>query len=127
MQAPADLVAKYDLIPENTPNHRPLERRINAAMIDAMDQAIGWTRNALDEESIVDDMLVLFFSNNGGSAANGPSNTPLRGFQLETFEGGICVPAVARCPQRIAAGAQSDQLITVADVFPSLASGPASR
>lgn len=121
MQAPQELIDKYASIPENTPNHRPLERRINAAMIDAMDQAIGWTLDALDEQGIADDTLILFFSDNGGSSANGSSNAPLRGFKLQTYEGGIRVLAVARWPKHLAAGAQSEQLMTVADVFPTLA------
>ncbi|MBW2267778.1 MAG: arylsulfatase [Deltaproteobacteria bacterium] len=122
MQAPKDLIAKYAFIPEKTPNQRPLDRRINAAMIDSLDQAIGWTLDALDQEGIADDTIVLFFSDNGGSASNGSSNAPLRGFKLQTFEGGIRVLALARWPNQLAAGALSDQLMTVADVFPTLAS-----
>ncbi|MBW2386373.1 MAG: arylsulfatase [Deltaproteobacteria bacterium] len=122
MQAPKDLIAKYDFIPENTPNQRPFDRRINAAMIDALDQAIGWTLDALDEQGIADETLVLFFSDNGGSVANGSSNAPLRGWKLQTFEGGIRVLAVARWPKRLPAGARSDQLMTVADIFPTVAS-----
>jgi arylsulfatase A-like enzyme len=123
MQAPADLIEKYASIPE-TPvarGARPGERRINAAMVDAMDQMIVKLLDTLDEEGIADQTLVLFLSDNGGSIANGSSNAPLRGWKMQAYEGGIRVVATLRLPGALPAGTISEQVMTVADVFPTLA------
>jgi len=121
MQAPKALIDKYNWIPAEAPVHRPMQRRINAAMIDAMDQAIGRLLNTLDQEGIADNTIVLFFSDNGGSISNGSSNAPLKGWKMQTFEGGIRVLSVIRWPERLKAGQVNEQRMTVMDVFPTLA------
>ena len=39
-----------------------------AAVVDAMDQAIGQVLDTLDSEGLTDNTIVLFFSDNGGAA-----------------------------------------------------------
>lgn len=101
----------------------PSARPMYAAVVDAMDQAIGQVLDTLDEEGIADDTIVLFHSDNGGAAysVGGADNVPLRGGKGETWEGGIRVVSLMRWPGSIPAGAQMDQIMTVMDVFPTLA------
>lgn len=98
-------------------------RPMYAAVVDAMDQAIGRVLDALNEEGIARDTLVLFFSDNGGAAyaTGGADNVPLRGGKGETFEGGIRVVALMRWPGVIPAGTRIDSIMSVMDVFPTLA------
>ncbi len=98
-------------------------RPMYAAVVDAMDQAIGRVLDTLDREGIADNTIVLFFSDNGGAAysVGGADNAPLRGGKGETFEGGIRVVSVMRWPGAIPAGKTLTQIMTVMDVFPTLA------
>ena len=66
---------------------------------------------------------MLFFSENGGAAyaLGGADNVPLRGGKGETWEGGICVVSLMRWPEQLEGGAVMDQIMTVMDVFPTLA------
>jgi arylsulfatase A-like enzyme len=139
LQASEDLKAKYaDLSDDRPPARsrqtdstrtlrklmlRPSARPVYAAVVDAMDQAIGRVLDTLDQEGIADQTLVLFFSDNGGAAyaTGGADNAPLRGGKGETFEGGIRVVAALRWPGVIAAGSEMDQVMSVMDVFPTLA------
>jgi len=102
---------------------RPSARPMFAAVVDAMDQAIGRVLDTLDKEGIADNTIVLFFSDNGGAAYahGGAYNAPLRGGKGEAFEGGIRVVSLIRWPGKIAAGQKMDQIMTVMDVFPTLA------
>ena len=132
MEAPKELIAKYsnrDLIP--MPESNPLRavygekqlrlvQQVYAAMVDSMDQAIARILNTLDEEGIADNTIVLFFSDNGGFYGFGADNRPLRGEKMTVFEGGLRVPAVIRWPEKIAAGSQSEQFVSVMDLFPTL-------
>ena len=59
-EAPEDFVAEYVDIPD--PN-----RRIHAAMVTHLDQAVGKVVAALAEENILDNTLIWFFSDNGGA------------------------------------------------------------
>ncbi|MCP5043127.1 MAG: sulfatase-like hydrolase/transferase, partial [bacterium] len=101
---------------------RPSARPMYAAVVDAMDQAIGQILRTLDEEEISEETIVLFFSDNGGGAyaMGGADNVPLRGGKGETFEGGIRVVSLLRGPGKVPAGEKMDQIMTVMDVFPTL-------
>jgi arylsulfatase A-like enzyme len=139
LDAPDDLKTKYaDLEDDRKPARSrqtdrtrrirklmlmPSARPMYAAVVDAMDQAVGRVLRALDEEGIADDTIVLFFSDNGGAAyaMGGADNAPLRGGKGETFEGGTRVVSVMRWPGRIEAGTRMDQIMSVMDVFPTLA------
>jgi arylsulfatase A-like enzyme len=102
---------------------RPSARPMYAAVVDAMDQAIGKVLATLDDEGIADNTIVLFFSDNGGAAyaSGGADNVPLRGGKGETWEGGIRVVSVMRWPDALPGGGRMDQIMTAMDVFPTLA------
>ncbi len=102
---------------------QPSARPMYAAVVDGMDQAIGQVLKTLADEGIVDNTIVLFFSDNGGAAysVGGADNVPLRGGKGETFEGGIRVISVIRWPGHIPKGEKLTDIMTVMDVFPTLA------
>ena len=139
LDAPQELQDKYKDIDTDLPPARsrqtddtrrmatmmlqPSARPMYAAVVDAMDQAIGRVLQTLEEEGIADNTIVLFFSDNGGAAYSygGANNAPLRGGKGETFEGGIRVVSLLRWPAMLGSGKQFDQIMSVMDVFPTLA------
>ena len=139
LDAPQELQDKYKDIDTDLPPARsrqtddtrrmsammlqPSARPMYAAVVDAMDQAIGQVLQTLEDEGIADNTIVLFFSDNGGAAYSygGANNAPLRGGKGETFEGGIRVVSLLRWPKRLESGQQFDQIMSVMDVFPTLA------
>lgn len=102
---------------------RPSARPMFAAVVDAMDQSIGKVLETLDEEGLAENTIVLFFSDNGGAvySVGGAYNEPLRGGKGDTFEGGIRVVSSLRWPAQIPGGTKMDQIMSVMDVFPTLA------
>lgn len=137
LDAPDDLKAKYaDLEDTRKPARteradsprtmskvlmQPSQRPLYAAVVDGMDRAIDRVLATLDEQGIADNTIVLFFSDNGGAVYGGADNVPLRGGKGDSFEGGIRVASVMRWPARIAAGGKVDSVISVMDLFPTLA------
>jgi arylsulfatase A-like enzyme len=139
LDAPADLVEKYkDLEDDRQPARsvntdrtrmisrlmlRGSARPMYAAVVEAMDRAIGKVLDTLDEQGLAENTIVLFFSDNGGAAyaMGGADNVPLRGGKGETFEGGIRVVASLRWPEKLTAGSRAEQIMSVMDVFPTLA------
>ncbi|MFW2390052.1 MAG: arylsulfatase B, partial [Polyangiales bacterium] len=99
-------------------------RALYAAVVDALDQGISRVLDALDEQGVANNTIVLFLSDNGGFTPyywGGASNQPLRGGKAETYEGGIRVVSLMRWPSRLDGGQMMDQTMTVMDVFPTLA------
>jgi uncharacterized sulfatase len=95
-----------------------------AALLAHADEQIGRLLAALDELGLASRTLVVLTSDNGGSRNAGSSQGTLRGYKLDVYEGGIRVPAIARWPGRIPAGAANDSValgydwpVTIADLF----------
>jgi len=86
-------------------NHR---ERVYAAMIRSLDRGVGRVLDALEENGLDENTLVLFTSDNGGAHYIGlpEVNEPFRGWKITLFEGGIHVPFFAKWPAQIAAGAE---------------------
>jgi arylsulfatase A-like enzyme len=92
MHATDDRLAKFANIQDKT-------RRTYAAMMFALDEAIGRIRKAVAESGHEENTLVVFFSDNGGptmpgTTMNGSINKPFRGSKRTTLEGGIHVPSL---------------------------------
>ena len=99
-------------------------RKTYAAMLSAMDDAIGRTMAAVRAQGIEEDTFVVFFNDNGGptmegTTINGSSNAPLRGSKRQTWEGGIRVPFAFSWKGRIPAGRVDSRPIIQLDVFPT--------
>ena len=85
------------------------QRRTYAAMMSAMDDAIGAVRAKLAETGQAEKTMIVFLSDNGGPTmqgvtVNGSRNEPLRGSKRTTLEGGIRVPMVVTWPGKLKPG-----------------------
>ena len=119
-RSPVDRISQMSRKSGRTASQRP----VYAAVVDAMDFAIGRLMAKLAAEGVAENTILLFFSDNGGQAifgAGGADNTPLRGGKGEVFEGGIRTVAVLHWPREIEAGQKLEQVVSVMDVFPTLA------
>jgi arylsulfatase A-like enzyme len=113
LQAPKEWIERFADIEDR-------QQRVYAAMVAAMDAAIGRILDALTEHEFANEQtLVLFLSDNGGISAFG-SNGSLRGQKGLLYEGGIRVPAVARWTGRIEAGRVVNVPLHVTDLYPTL-------
>ena len=111
MEASDKYLNRFSHIPDET-------RRTYAAMLSAMDDAIGKTLAALDENTIV-----FFFSDNGGptfaGGRNGSSNNPLRGSKRTTWEGGVRVPLIVKWKGRLTPGTSYSHPVIQLDILPT--------
>ncbi len=82
-------------------------------MIHHMDEGIGQILDTLRRESLLDNTLVVFTSDNGGERFS--DNWPLVGGKMDLTEGGIRVPWIAHWPAQIPAGTVSSQLCMTMD------------
>ncbi len=134
-QGRPDLIEKYqplaasqklteaEFTPEGTMKNREIQNQpVYAAMVEAMDQAVGKVLNALTELGLEDNTVVLFTSDNGGlSTAEGwpTSNRPLRAGKGWLYEGGIRVPWLIKWPGKTKFGSRCDVPIISHDLFPT--------
>src|SRR5581483_2715546 len=98
LQAPAKYLERFNDIKDP-------KRRTFAAVMSALDDAVGRVLTKVRALGQEDDTLIVFFSDNGGPThATTSSNGPLRGFKATTWEGGIRVPHCMQWKWKLPAG-----------------------
>jgi arylsulfatase A-like enzyme len=96
-------------------------RAKNIALVEHLDASIGKLMATLEASGQLNNTIIVFSSDNGGSLPHGQSNGTLNGGKQDMLEGGIKVPAVVVWNNKIKAGSSSDQLALLMDFFPTLA------
>ncbi|HEX8912350.1 MAG TPA: sulfatase [Humisphaera sp.] len=98
------------------------EHAVYAAMVEAMDQAVGKVLAKVDALGLRENTVVVFTSDNGGlSTSEGwpTSNLPLRGGKGWMYEGGIRVPLIVRWPGVVKPGTTSAEPVSGQDLYPT--------
>ena len=96
---------------------------VYAAMVEAMDSAVGKVLDKLKELGLDENTVVCFTSDNGGlstSEGSPTSNLPLRGGKGWLYEGGIREPFIIRWPGVTKAGTTCDTPVVSTDFYPTL-------
>ena len=105
------------------PNLEPEEMAmLYSAVIISLDDNVGLIMDYLKVNKLLDNTIVLFFSDNGGTEYAG-NNSPFRGFKHSLFEGGIHSAAGLMIPKTILPATQKTvtNMCGYIDVFPTLA------
>lgn len=90
-----------------------------AAMVTAVDQALGRIRKAISDKGIEENTVIFFISDQGGAFSNAPlSGGKLGGNTLG--EGGARVPFLMLYPGMTRVGGISDIPVQSIDIFPTL-------
>jgi arylsulfatase A-like enzyme len=95
---------------------------VYAAMVEAMDLAVGKVLDKLESLGLDDEVVVAFTSDNGGlstSEGSPTSNLPLRGGKGWIYEGGIREPFLVRWPGVTKAGSVCKEPVMSTDFFPT--------
>ena len=100
------------------------QRKTYAAMLSAMDDAVGDVLKKLRESQLEENTLIFFISDNGGptmrgTTINGSINSPLRGSKRTTLEGGIRVPFAIQWKGHIAPGTVYNRPVIQLDIQPT--------
>lgn len=118
IEAKREKVQKYRkrITPQST------QRNANyAALVEHLDDAIGEVLDALRENGLEQNTIVIFFSDNDGEIARGvTSNAPLRDGKVSLYEGGIRVPLFIRWPGVTTAGSECETPVVGHDLFPTV-------
>ena len=98
-----------------------------------IDNYTGELLDKIDELGVADNTIFIFTADNGPEALSFENTSltvetavhgspgPWRGTLFTGFEGALLVPFVIRWPDKIKAGASSDEIVHAMDLFPTLA------
>ncbi len=88
-------------------------------MVESLDSGVGAVLEYLSERELDRETIVIFFSDNGGTAREG-NNGILSGQKGQVYEGGIRVPCIIRWPGKIASNSVSEQVSISFDLTRSI-------
>ncbi|GIW95064.1 MAG: N-acetylgalactosamine-6-sulfatase [Pirellulaceae bacterium] len=95
-------------------------RRTFAAMMAALDEAVGQVLEKIRQLGQEENTLIFFVSDNGGpTRQTTSSNGPLRGFKATTWEGGIRVPFCVQWKGKYPAGTVYEHPVIQLDIVPT--------
>lgn len=135
LQIPTEELDNYKDLPDTPyygqrqylPHDRP--RAAYAAMVSRLDLEVGIILNEVRRSGQEKKTLILFMSDNGATipGIGGAdtrffnSNSRLRGYKTDLYEGGIRVPCMASWPGKIKPGTVNHSVIAAWDWLPTLA------
>ena len=96
-------------------------RKYYMANLECLDDNIGRVLKTLKEERFLNNTLIVFVSDNGGSPLTGANNAPLTGGKYSLWEGGIRVPMAISWPGIVAKNRTENNYVSAADILPTLA------
>lgn len=119
--SPEDLVQEY-------PDAKKRGEALYYANVSNMDKAVGRIVEAVDNQNLGEETLIVFTSDNGPETLNRYQNAwrshgspgPLRGMKLHVYEGGIRVPGIVRWTGTISPGQVSDVPVGSVDLLPTV-------
>jgi arylsulfatase A-like enzyme len=87
------------------------------------DDMVGQLLKQLDDLGIADNTIVIYTTDNGGEIALWPDGgmMPFKSEKGTTWEGGFRIPMLIRWPGVIKPGTQCNEIISLLDMFPTLA------
>lgn len=120
--------AKLNLTDEFEPEYGNKNRTtqahaVYAGMVEAMDTAVGIVLESLEKNSLLENTIIVFFSDNGGlstSEGSPTSNLPLRAGKGWLYEGGIRVPLIMSWKGAIPRGVENSTPVISMDFYPTL-------
>lgn len=121
-----DIKQELGKFPESDKEH-PVNATYAAEVV-RLDKEVGRLLKTLDEQKLADNTIVIFTSDHGATfeplSKFAPivhdSNYPFRGQKRTLWEGGMRVPGVIRWPGHVPSGVESDDIIHMCDLFPTL-------
>ncbi|WP_437200713.1 sulfatase family protein [Planctomicrobium sp. SH664] len=97
------------------------KRRTFAAMMSAMDDAVGKALSKIRELNQEEQTLIIFLSDNGGpSKSTTSSNLPLRGLKAMVWEGGVRIPFCMQWKGHLPAGETFAKPVIQLDLLPTI-------
>ena len=90
------------------------------ALVEHLDWNIGKVISKLEKEKQLENTIIFFVSDNGGSLKCKANNGPNRDGKASMYEGGLRVPALASWKGKIKPNQTSEQLLLTMDIFPTV-------
>lgn len=98
----------------------PDGRKRYLLQLEVMDNGIGRILDALESSGELENTIIVFLSDNGGTINTYAQNNPLNGFKYMFGEGGIRIPMIISYPKKIHQRNNVEQTVSGLDILPTI-------
>lgn len=88
--------------------------------LEVMDNGIGKILDELDNSGELENTIIIFLSDNGGTINTYAKNKPLNGYKYMFGEGGIRIPFIVSYPRKIKEKDTVNQVASGMDILPTI-------
>jgi len=88
--------------------------------LEVMDVGIGKILDAFEVSGEIDNTIIIFLSDNGGTINTYARNLPLNGYKYMFGEGGIRIPMIISYPAKIREQQTVHQMVSGMDILPTI-------
>ena len=88
--------------------------------LEIMDNGIGKILDALKQSGELENTIIVFLSDNGGTINTYAQNYPLNGYKYMFGEGGIRIPMIISYPEKIKQKGVLNQMVSAMDILPTI-------
>ena len=110
----------YDWYQKARYPNNPEGRALYLGQLDYLDTEIGKITSYLKEEHLLENTILIFISDNGGSTPIYANNAPFKGSKYTLYEGGIRVPLIITYPQNFQKGKTLNNVVSAMDILPTI-------
>lgn len=98
----------------------PDGRKRYLSHLEVMDKGIGKIMDALKSSGELENTIIIFLSDNGGTINTYASNLPLNGYKYMFGEGGIRIPMIVSYPKKVSDKRTKHQIVSGMDILPTI-------
>ncbi len=118
IEAEKDKVEKYTKLRRKEMRHKNPRY---AGLVEHLDDSVGQVLQALEDNDLAENTIVIFFSDNGGANYSGiTSNYPLREGKVTQYLGGIRVPMFVHWPGVVESESICNEPVIGHDFYPTI-------
>jgi len=110
----------YDWYRQGRLPNNPEGRAQYLGQLHFLDTEIGKVTASLKANGLLENTMIIFISDNGGSTPIYANNRPLKGSKYTLYEGGIRVPLMLSYPSKYTRGELSHNLVSSMDILPTI-------
>lgn len=100
--------------------HNQEGRALYLGQLHYLDLEIGKLMDFLESESLRENTVIAYVSDNGGSPVAYANNDPLREGKFSLYEGGTRIPFILSWPGHYEKDVVSNSVVSLLDIFPTL-------
>ncbi len=98
----------------------PNGRKRYLLQLEVMDNGIGEILDALEKSGELNNTIIVFLSDNGGTINTYAQNYPLNGYKYMFGEGGIRIPLIINYPPKIKGKQSRHHMVSAMDILPTI-------